>query len=254
MQEFWRNAAFALAAHLRQTRVYGSLTLVHVPGLSVYDEELRLPTGNPAPDADEKCPDGRFAESPDFAVASDAANSRWQSLGYSDAAVIDGFGVIAAAFAHAFPDRFLGLSLFNPGPNGIDFPNLTNDPVGYVASEIVQEVTAIAPGRVQLQSDNLDSNFAQPEVLDLAAEYSDSIGWQTNKHAETGAGCDGLGVGSCLPNGSNGPYFQLLQNGALNGGEYLEVWSNDVVNYPQSFDAANSAGFYPVTDGSGEHE
>ena len=38
-----------LAAHLKQTGVYGSLTLVHVPGLSVYDEEIRLPTGFPSP-------------------------------------------------------------------------------------------------------------------------------------------------------------------------------------------------------------
>lgn len=248
VQEFWERAAFALAAHLRETGVYESLTLVHVPGLSVYDEEIRLPTGNPAPDADDKCPDGRYAEAPDFAVANDAADSRWQSLGYSDAAVIDGFGVIAAAFAHAFPDRFLGLSLFNPGPHGIDFPNLTNDPVGYVASQIVKGVTAIARDRVQLQSDNLDSTFAQPEVLNLAAQYGDFIGWQTNKHAESGAGCAGGGAGSCSPDGPNSPYFLLLQNGAVNGGEYLEVWSNDVVNYPLSFDAAKAAGFYQVGD------
>ena len=40
----------------------------------------------------------------------DADNSRWQSLGYSDTAVINGFKAIATAFAQAFPDRFLGLS------------------------------------------------------------------------------------------------------------------------------------------------
>lgn len=252
VQEFWQRAAFALAAHLQETGVYDSLTLVHVPGLSIYDEELRLPTGNPAPTADDQCPDGRFAEAPDFAVSNDASDARWQALGYSDAAVINGFGAIAADFAHAFPDRFLGLSLLNPGPHGIDFPNLTNDPVGFVAAQIVQEVSATASGRVQIQSDNLDSNFAQPEVLDLAAQYSDFIGWQTNKHAETGAGCDGGGVGSCVPDGPDSPYFQLLQNGAVNGGEYVEVWSNDVVSYPLSFAAANSAGLYPVDeDGSG---
>jgi hypothetical protein len=190
---------------------------------------------------------------PSPTVLTDADNSRWQSLGYSDTAVIDGFGAIATAFAHAFPDRFLGLSLFYPGPHGIDFPNLTNDLVGYVASQIVQEVTAIAPGRMQLQSDNLDSNFAQSEVLNLASQYGDFIGWQTNKHAETGAGCGGGGAGSCNPDGPISPYFLLLQNGAVNGGEYLEVWSNDVVNYPQSFAAAKSAGLYPEDEDDGEH-
>ncbi|SPE22054.1 exported hypothetical protein [Candidatus Sulfotelmatomonas gaucii] len=246
VQEFWWEAAFALSNHLRETGAYPWLTLVHVPGLSVYDEEIRLPTGKPAPDSNVQCPDGRYTLAPDYAVANDASDSRWQALGYSDSAAIDGFGLVAFAFTLAFPDRYMGLSLFNPGPDGIDFPNLTGDPVGYVASQIVREVTIIAPGRVQLQSDNLDSNFAQPEVLNLAAKYDDFIGWQTNKHAETGAGCDGGGPGSCGPDGQDSPYFQLLQNGAENGGEYLEVWSNDVVSYPESFDAGKAAGYFPV--------
>jgi len=248
VQLMWVEAAFALAAHLRETGAYPSLTLIHVPGLSVYDEELRLPTGNPAPDENVRCPDGKFTLAPDYEVKNDSSIARWQSLGYSDAAVIHGFGVITEGFAIAFPDRFLGLSLLNPGPNGIDFPNLTNDPVGYVASQIVREVTEIAPHRVQLQSDNLDSNFAQPEVLSLAAQYADSVGWQSNKHAETGAGCDGGGPNSCSPDGPDSPYFQVLRNGAQNGGEYLEVWSNDVVSYPESFAASKAAGYYPVQE------
>jgi hypothetical protein len=31
----------------------------------------------------------------------------------------------------------------------------------------------------------------------------------------------------------------------VNGGGYVEVWSNDVVSYPLSFAAAATAGFYP---------
>lgn len=243
VQEFWKAAAFALAAHLRQIGVERSLTLVHVPGLSIYDEEIRLPTGFPRPASNSTviCPDNRPAYP---TVIDDASVSRWQALGYSDAAVIDGFGHIARAFAHAFPDKFLGLSLFNPGTIGIDFPNLTGDAVGYVASQIVEKVTEIAPGRVQLQSDNLDINVILPEVTQFAAQYSTAVGWQTNKHAGKGAGCNGNGPGSCDPDGPDGLYFQLLQYGAANGGKYVEVWSADVVKYPQSLDAANSAGFY----------
>jgi hypothetical protein len=243
VQEFWSAAAFALAAHLKNTGAYGSLTLVHVPGLSVYDEEIRLPTGNPRPTTADTllCPDGRPAYP---TVINDADTGRWRSLGYSDTAVINGFKVIASAFAQAFPDRFLGLSLFNPGPKGVDFPNLTGDSAGYVASQIVNEVTAIAPNRVQLQSDNLDADFTQAEVTMFASQYSDSIGWQTNKHAQTGAGCNGGGAGSCDPDSSDGPYFQLLQNGWQKGGEYLEVWSNDVIRYSQAFAAAESVGLY----------
>ncbi len=243
VQEFWSAIAFALAAHLQQTGAYASLTLVHVPGLSVYDEEIRLPTGTPRPtSADtQACPDGRPAYP---AVITDADTARWRSYGYSDSAVVNGFAVIATAFAEAFPDRYLGLSLFPPGGTGIDFPNLTHDSVGTVTSQIVKKVSGIAPGRVQLQADMLDANAILPEVITLATGNADSIGWQSNKHAGTGAGCDGGGAGSCDPDGAGGPYYRLLQNGFATGGRYLEVWSEDVVSYPLAIAAAGAAGFF----------
>jgi hypothetical protein len=245
VQQFWSAAAFALAAHLQQTGAYGSLTLIHLPGLSVYDEEIRLPTGSPSPATTDTqaCPDGRPAYP---TVINDATNAKWQGYGYSDAVVIDGFRTIAMAFEQAFPDRYLGLSLFNPGANGIDFPNLTSHAAGSVAAQIVQAVTALAPGRVQLQSDNLDSNFAQSEVTTLATQDSTAVGWQTNKHGETGAGCNGGGPGSCNPDGPSGAYFQLLRNGAQNRGAYVEVWSSDVVAYPLGIGAAKTGDLYPV--------
>ncbi len=246
VQQFWSAAASALAAHLQLTGAYASLTLVHFPGLSVYDEELRLPTGYPAPTTTDTtlCPDGRPAYP---TVLTDADTSRWRALGYSDTAVVNGFGVIASAFAQAFPDRYLGLSLFPLGATGIDFPNLTGDTIGTVASEIAQKVNSIAPGRVLIQSDNLDANQILPEVKTLAARFGDEVGWQSNKHGGTGAGCNGGGATSCDPDGPTGPYFYLLQNGWQNSGKYLEVWSYDVVNYPQSIAAAVAAGYYTAT-------
>jgi len=245
VRAFWSAAATALAAHLQAIGAYGSLTLVHVPGLSVYDEEIRLPTGRPQPTTADTlaCPDGRPAYP---AVISDADTANWRTLGYSDTAVVNGFTAIAGAFARAFPDRFLGLSLFNPATTGIDFPNLTGDAPGYVASQIVQAVSRVAPGRVQLQADFLDTQAILPEVTSLATQYADSVGWQSNKHGGTGAGCNGNGAGSCGPDGPASPYFMLLEEGAQNRGEYVEVWSADVVAYPSSFDAAKVAALYPV--------
>lgn len=247
VQEFWNAAAYALAAHLQQIGAYGSLTLVHIPGLSIYDEELRLPSGYPRPSSTDTstCPDGRRAYP---TVITDADTARWMSLGYSDSAVVNGFAAIVTSFAQAFPDRFLGLSLLPPGTRGIDFPNFTGDSVGYLASQIVKAVSAIAPGRVQLQADMLDANATLPEVNALASQYSDFVGWQSNKHGGTGAGCDGGGAGSCNPDSPTGAYFRLLQNGSLNGGNYVEVWSSDVVNFPMSFAAAKTAGLYGLTD------
>ncbi len=245
VQEFWSAAATALAAHLQQTGVYGSLTLVHVPGLLVYDEEIRLPANLPAPSVTDTlpCPDGRL---PFNAVLSDADTSRWRQLGYSDTAAINGFGVIASAFAQAFPDRILGLSLLPRAAKITDFPNLSADTSGYVAAQLVKEVNTIAPGRIEVQADDLDVNVAQSDVIGYAARYSDILGWQENAKADSGAGCSG-GPGSCDPDGPASPYFHLLQNGAHKGAIYLEVWPADVVKYPQSFAAARSAGFYTLT-------
>ena len=245
VQQFWSAAATALAAHLQQTGAYASLTLVHVAGLSVYDEEIRLPTGRPSPATTDTlpCPDGRPAYP---TVLADADTGAWRAHGYSDSAAVSGLTAIASSFHHAFPDRFLGLSLFPPGNVGIDFPNLTGDAVGTVASEIVQGVTAIAPGRVQVQADQLDITPVLSEVTTLASQNSDSVGWQTNKHAGGGAGCNGGGAGSCDPDGPAGGFFQLLQNGAQNHGEYVEIWSADILAYPQALDAAKAAHLYPI--------
>ena len=242
VQQFWTLAADSLAQHLRNIGAYGSLTLVHVPGLSVYDEELRLPTGNPAPDSTDTtvCPDGYKAYPH---TIDDTAPSVWQGLGYSDAVVISGFAAIATAFAHAFPDRVLGLSLFPEGHSPRAFPNLAADTSGQVASQLVDEVSRIAPGRVQLQADDLDIGNTYQEVLDFAPTYNAAIGWQSNKHNGTGATCAG---DTCGPDGFDAPYYRLLKAGAKANGHYVEVWSNDVVSYPTAFAEADSAGWYSL--------
>ena len=239
VQQFWTLLADSVAEHLHGIGAYGSLTLVHVPGLSVYDEELRLPTGNPKPDSTNTtiCPDGRPAYP---TTITDADTSRWRGYGYSDAAAIAGFGVIATAFANAFPDRVLGLSLFPEGKSGRSFPNLTNDTTGTVPSALVAEVAHLAPGRVQIQADDLDVGVTYSEVVDFAPRDATAIGWQSNRHSGTGATCGG---GPCGPDTYDSPYFQLLQTGALARGAYTEIWSSDVLSYPFSLAEADSAGF-----------
>ena len=242
VQQFWALAADSLAAHLHDIGAYGSLTLVHVPGLSVYDEELRLPTGNPAPASTDTttCPDGYKAYP---YTTQDTDTSVWRAIGYSDAAVISGFGAIATAFARAFPDRVLGLSLFPEGHSARAFPNLTADTSGQVASQLVQEVSEIAPGRLQIQADDLDIGNTYQEVLDFAPAYNAAIGWQSNRHNGTGATCAG---DTCGPDGFDAPYYRLLKAGAKANGHYAEVWSNDVLSYPQAIAEADSAGYYSL--------
>ena len=95
--------------------------------------------------------------------------------------MIAGFKAIATSFALAFPDRVLGLSLFPHGAgSGIAFPNFTADSAGYVTAQLVEEVAQIAQGRLQIQSDNLDSATTVNSVMSLARENEAFIGWQSN--------------------------------------------------------------------------
>jgi hypothetical protein len=248
VRQFWSLVADSLAAHLRDTGAYPSLTLVHVPGLSVYDEELRLPTGQPSPSPTDTgpCPDSLPAYP---TVINEATTTQWLALGYSDSAVIAGFDSIATSFARAFPDRVLGLSLFPHGAGGgIAFPNVSGDSAGYVSARLVEEVAKLAPGCVQIQSDNLDSATIVPSVISLARENETAIGWQTNKHGGTGAGCGGGGAGSCLPDASDGHYYQMLAYGAADGAHYVEIWPHDVLAYPQDIAALGAAGLYSLVD------
>jgi hypothetical protein len=42
------------------------------------------------------------------------------------------------------------------------------------------------------------------------------------------------------------PYFDIIQEGEENGGRYLEVWSSDIVKYPESFATSRADGFFPA--------
>ncbi|HET7250157.1 MAG TPA: T9SS type A sorting domain-containing protein [Gemmatimonadales bacterium] len=244
VQQFWSVTAESLAAHLHDIGAYGALTLVHIPGVSVYDEELRMPTGAPSPSPSDTlpCPDGRPAYP---TVMSDASQQNWQTYGYSDSAVIAGFRAITSAFAQSFPDRVLGLSMFPHGSApGIAFPNFTGDSAGYVSAQLVRAAAQIAPGRIQIQSDNLDSAVIVPSVISLARENAAFIGWQSNKHGGTGAGCGGGGANSCLPDSPSGHFYNLLAYGAAQGAHYFEIWPHDVIAYPEAVAASDAAGLY----------
>ena len=72
VQTLWGAAATAIALHLSATETYAQLTLVHLPGLSAFDEEMRMPASTPAPSDASLCP-----------VVADTTQARYQSLGSS---------------------------------------------------------------------------------------------------------------------------------------------------------------------------
>lgn len=204
VQKFWGALAMALAAHLKgscydpenrvigpcrkgRPSVYEALTLIHLPGISIFDEELSFPNPKrPLPTTSGSCPDGRsFTPKPtsgdDWAtnsVAYDNSSANLVRLGYTESPpspsppattnLIEGFKAIAGSFAHAFPDRVLGLSPLN-NVAGVDLPNLNNYfPTGGVFHKIAFDVAALirATGSslpLELQSDDQANVFWDPQ-------------------------------------------------------------------------------------------
>ena len=75
---------------------YGSLTLVHIPGVSVYDEEIRLPSGEPKPKHLSSCPE----------LHGSVLAAQWKQLGYSDQNLESGLTpTIVEDTAQAFPAK-----------------------------------------------------------------------------------------------------------------------------------------------------
>ena len=211
VQTFWAALAEASADHLVSTGAYGQLRLVHVSGLSIYDEELRLPTAAlPGPE-DAGC-----------TVAEDTTEARYTSLGYVDPKQVrHAFKVLVAGWASAYPDKFLGLSLFPPK---VDFPKFM-DKDGGLTWSLAEIAADAASGRLLIQADMAgspnfqDAGYVLPEAEDMAGALGARLGWQTQ------------GPGIEFADSSAG-YAELLHD--MSNAQYIEVYSHDVVAYPDA--------------------
>lgn len=221
VQAMWGALASSAAAHLQATGAYGQLVLVHASGVSIYDEELRLPVGSLPGPADAGCP-----------VAADTTKVRYQGFGYvSQVQVRDAFSAIFSRWATAFPDRTIGLSLFGATtPNGAeeDFP-VFMDKDGGLVSQMVESAAGLAIGRLLVQADVAgdprwaDAGYLLPQAIAAAAAFDAGLGWQTQA------------PGLEYPDSAAG-YADLLAAMRASGARYFEVWSRDVVAYPGDFE------------------
>ena len=210
VQKFWGALANALANHLKHScynrnsrsitpcdqsghreegrrSVYEHLTLVHLPGLSIFDEELMFPHPKPLPnDLRGICPDGRSITSrptngQDWAYNAISYDNSWTNLigrlGYTEypptqgrpatSNLIEGFKIIAGYYIRAFPDRVVGLSPLN-NVNGVDLPNFKgyfkNGGVSHkIIFDIAEMIRSTGSGLpLELQSDDEANIFWDP--------------------------------------------------------------------------------------------
>jgi len=222
VQALWSAAAGAIASHLTAAGTYAMLTLVHLPGLSAFDEELRMPASTPAPSDPTLCP-----------VVDDTTEARYQSLGYvSGSDVRSAWLNVVSAWGAAFPDKMMCASLFPPTLP--DFPSWVNATQGAYAKSLVSGLATMFPGRLQIQADMAGSvgyapsGYLLPEAENLARTFGTPLGWQTMQPGATFATNDDPS--------SPTSYYALLQ--AMAPAPYIEVWSFDVAHYPNSIVAS----------------
>lgn len=215
----------ALAAHLKSTNAYDSVTIVKLTGLNNRSEELHLPSSEPL----------ERAIAAGTACRISSAGEIWRQAGYRPALVLTAWTKLAAATGRAFPDKLLSL----PTLKANDFPKMSasGDLVSKrsgdwidVKQGIIAEGLRRFPGRFAVQSQSLNDQRISP-VLTAAHRQGALIGLQSNfrRGPGGGAGCKLMkqSASPCTPEG----YRTLLAVGERAGATYLEVWPVDAARF-----------------------
>jgi hypothetical protein len=221
----------ALSAHLQNTG-YSQLQSVKVTVVGDDTEEMHLP----AETGPHKGGCRRVTD----------AVTIFQQHNYRPSNVIGAWETGAQSVASAFPGLVLGIAIWNNN----DFPliddngnELTSerDP-GWVdvKGDIVSAGISTYPGLFMVSWNGLGQTEQSQVVINAGANGAIE-GWQTNMHngSTRQAGCDskaGHDYATCTVS----PYQSILDNGIANGGQYLEIWPNDLFAFPDAVDEAQS--------------
>ena len=170
------------------------------------------------------------------------AIDEWVKLGYRPSGVVQAWVAMAEAIGHAFPDKLVALAILDNN----DFPPI--DDTGRVAigpsvpkvrERLIAEGLKMFPGRFAVQWNGLEAFRASAVVVSAGAQGA-VIGWQANEHA-------GFGGSDCpIPEQSGAvctesAYEALLRNGVQTGGRFIEIWSPDVLKFPDAIAKVNQS-------------
>ena len=230
----YRQAMIDLAAHLRATGAYASVTMVKLGGLNEETEELGIGATR---QADYNCP---------LSGTSQYLTSGWASAGFTPARIAQAWRAMSQAIAGSFPKAELSVDVLasqeafpSVGPSS-EVEAVPSGPTDATTAAIVSGTLLPGPGqrgfhgRFEVQWDALSTGSVDPEVLS-AAQMGAQVGWQMND------GLGSKGANCAMANGAFGPcagpaQFQaMLDNGIALGGRYVEVMATDVLQFPSAF-------------------
>lgn len=212
-----------------RTKLRGASDLVRIvklTGVNRITEELRLP--GTAGQAEDVC--GR---------TDDAAI--WRKVGYRPQLVVDGWTRIAEGIGHIFPGKVLALDILERN----DFPPIGDDggviQTSPVKDRIIASGLKVFEGRFAVQWNGLTANGPLAETVLSSGARGAVIGWQSNAfRGLEGAGCNTQRLAKAEPCDSTG-FAAILQRGIDKGGAYVEVWTKDVLRFPEAVRAADEA-------------
>lgn len=248
----FRDLLAKLAAHLRSTGAYASLSMIKLSGMTTTTDEMRLP-------AVDTC----------VKPAQDQTLAIWQSLGYTPGKVRSAWDSMLHAYLNNFPDKsfnigFIGINAF-PGirSNGTIAPKDERGGLSdKLAANLIADAGRMMPARIALGFDSLiltpDPNTTSYQTS-IAAFYADAggagarLGWQTNELLGAPPG----GGAACTVNENGTPqkcdqqqFHDMLFLGVYPDGKahttpdrqgmYLELFPQNVNSWPGDVKAADA--------------
>lgn len=219
----------ALANHLKAKQAYDSVRIVKITGMNKLSLETWIPFRR------EPAEDGNCNSSDGLAT--------WQAAGYRPSKAIQAWQQLANSVNRAFPDKVLSMAIVNSN----DFPLINeqgqqvrrNDPSNV---DVKQQLFTIGlqsfPGRFAVQWNGLSADKVSPVVLE-AGQRGAIIGWQSNQYLGTGAGCNATTPARATPC-TNTSFDRILQNGIATGGQFIEVFPENILQFPDVIDRART--------------
>lgn len=232
-----------VAQHLRASGSMDDVRAVKLTGLNTATEELRLPAETPW-ETGKSC-------------VTDAVTT-WREAGYRPGLISQAMMQLAAAFARAFPDKWVALPVILA--NG--FPPIDDRGQALLRGKARGINNALLDGLVRTAAQALAARFivqldfliadqpAAPRAVELARTNGLPIAWQTNLFyggQGKGAACGGK-FGQATPCDA-ASYRTLLERGIHPAGgagasaqaRFIEVFPFDALAFPTAIAAAHAA-------------
>jgi hypothetical protein len=222
-EEAYTNMMKALSEHLKTIDgAYESVTRIKLTGINTLTNELHL----------------GFCKNTDGLL-------RWQKLGYTPDKILASGKILMNAVNNAFPDKVLALNIIESGglpliSNKGEIIEKTNpDYVDAKQSLIEYGLASVFKNRfsVQWNGFNSEDTSGRESILNAKKEGA-IIGWQTNNYGGPLSGAQCYGKTTESSPCAEDDYQKILDAMIDSGGNYLEIFSVNAVQFPKAITEA----------------